>query len=452
MVLKLFRWFFLCVYIFWLAPVQLVQAQVEVGTGGGQENQKEVQVKPSAEDIAISERLTRILNATGWFEKVDVRVREGVVFLSGTADSRDHWEWAEHLAEKTEAVVAVVNNITIKDPDYWSFVPNYYNLTFSIRKISKKLPALILIIFIVLTTWFASKLSVLFVRWVLKFRVKSSLLRGVIARTAVIPVFLLGLYLTLYILGLTRLSMTVIGGTGILGLVVGFAFRDIAENFLASILVSLHHPFFKGDLIEISNYIGYVQGVNSRSTLLLSQEGNLIQIPNATVYKETIINYTANPITRDEFVIGIGYDDSIKQAQAVALEVLKNHDAIVSEPESFIIVSELASATVNLQVLYWFDISKHSRLKVRSSLMQLIKNAYAGAGITMPDDAREVIFPNGVPIHILEDFKELKRKSLSEKKESANEKPLDDDLQSESIEIEEQAKQLPDSHDEGNLL
>lgn len=428
------------------------QAQVSSEINGEVQNQKEVQVKPTAEDVAISARLVGILNATGWFEGIDVKVREGVVFLSGTADTREHWEWAEQLAKKTEAVVAVVNNIAIKEPGFWDLTPKWTDLTTGFVKMLKKIPRISLILLLLIVTWFASKTSVLFVRWALKFRVKSFLLRSVIARTAVIPIFLLGLYLTLHISGLSRLAMTVIGGTGILGLVVGFAFKDIAENFLASILVSVHHPFSKGDLIEVAGYEGYVQGVNSRSTLLLSQQGNFVQIPNATVYKACIINYTANPVTRDEFVIGIGYDGSIMQAQSIALKVLEKHEAVVAEPESFVIVSELASATVNLKILYWFNISKHSRLKVRSSIMRLIKNAFDEAEITMPDDAREVVFPKGVPVQMLDKEYGSKPKDDSTSKEKPNEKCTEANLESESIDIKKQNKQLPNSLSGGNLL
>ncbi len=71
------------------------------------------------------------------------------------------------------------------------------------------------------------------------------------------PVALLGLYLVLKVSGMTRLAMTVLGGTGLVGLVIGFAFRDIAENFLASILLSVQNPFRYGDLIEVAGYLGY---------------------------------------------------------------------------------------------------------------------------------------------------------------------------------------------------
>ena len=108
----------------------------------------------------------------------------------------------------------------------------------------------------------------------------------------------------LRVAGLTQLALTVLGGTGLIGIIIGFAFRDIAENFLASLLLSMRNPFNGGDLIEVAGYTGIVQNLNTRSTVLLTLDGNHVQIPNATVYKSTIKNYSSIPSRRAEFLVG----------------------------------------------------------------------------------------------------------------------------------------------------
>ena len=124
---------------------------------------------------------------------------------------------------------------------------------------------------------------------------KRRLLLNIVVRAFSIPVFLLGLYFVLQAAGLTRLALTILGGTGLAGIIVGFAFRDIAENFLASILLSVRNPFRTGDLIEVAGHTGIVQNLNTRSSVLLTLDGNHVQIPNATVYKSTIKNYSSMP-------------------------------------------------------------------------------------------------------------------------------------------------------------
>ena len=96
-------------------------------------------------------------------------------------------------------------------------------------------------------------------------------------------------------------------GTGLIGLILGFAFRDIAENFIASLLLSIQRPFKIDDVIEVEGRLGIVKKVTARATTLVDYDGNHIQIPNATVYKNIIKNLTAYPKMRGKVEIGIGY-------------------------------------------------------------------------------------------------------------------------------------------------
>jgi small-conductance mechanosensitive channel len=226
----------------------------------------------------------------------------------------------------------------------------------------------------------------------------------VVVRAISIPVLLLGIYFVLQVAGLTRLAVTVLGGTGLVGIIVGFAFRDIAENFLASLLLSVRNPFSTGDLIEVAGETGIVQNLNTRSTVLLTLDGNHVQIPNATVFKSTIKNYSSTPTRRAQFLVGIGYDSSVAQAQMLISGILKEHPAVLDQPEPLVLVDELGAATVNLRVSYWFDSRTYSPAKANSALLRLTKNVLLEAGIELPDPAREVVFPKGVPlIQISED-------------------------------------------------
>ncbi len=351
--------------------------------------------EPSAE---VEQRLERTLHTTGWFDDVSVRFDEGVLFLSGVADSEEHRDWASQLAEKSAGVVAVVNQIKSVENSDWDLSGPRRELHRMLAEAWSYLPILAVAFLLLVTTMLVARASVTFVRRILHGRLQSQLLRNVAARAASVPIFVAGLYLVLRISGLTRLAVTVLGGTGLIGLVLGFAFRDIAENFLASLLISLQRPFASGDLVEVAGHTGYVQSVNTRATLLMTLEGNHVQIPNATVYKDTITNFTANPNARFDFAVGIGYEDSLAKAQSVALDVLRKHPAVVPDPEPLVLVEELGASTVNLRVYFWINISRYSHYKVRSAVVRMTKKAFELAGISMPDEAREVIFPKGVPV------------------------------------------------------
>lgn len=298
-------------------------------------------------------------------------------------------------------------------------------------------------------------------RSMLRTRVQARLLRNVMARTVGVFTFLIGAYIVLRLSGLTQLALTLVGGTGLLGLIIGIAFRDITENFLASIFLSIQRPFRTGDLVEVDGMTGYVQQLNVRTTVLMTLNGNLVQIPNSTVYKSNLRNFTSNCNRREEFSIGIGYDDSINDAQEIARQVLENHPAILNDPEPAVLVDSLGQATVNLRIYFWLDGCEHSWLKVRSSVIRLVKRAFQKEGISMPDESREVVFPKGVPVTLIDRENGQASAARAAGGESPDPSPEERDeastkaeagLYSEAAVIEEQARQADPLNEGENLL
>lgn len=367
-------------------------------------------------DAAIAQRLDDILTATGRFSDVDVRVENGVVFLSGEATRESFKESARELALRTEDVVFVVNNIAVVEPieSIWDFAPAWAEIRTIGRQTVRSLPLLVLGLAIVLATIAGGRVVARLTRHSLRGRVESQIVREVVVKTVVVFVIILGIYFFLRLAGLTRLAVTMLGGTGLFGLIVGFAFRDIAENYLASLLISVQKPFRIGDTIEVEGNIGVVQKVTTRGTVLMAFDGNFIQLANSTVYKSTIRNMTANPKTRLDFVVGIGYDNSITQAQEVVLQVLHDHPAVLADPEPQVLVERLGASTIDLRVYYWFNIHEFSLLKVRSAVMRLTVRALVEAGISLPDEAREIVFPKSVPVRMLEPEEEARKEEAVE--------------------------------------
>ncbi|MCB1742175.1 MAG: mechanosensitive ion channel [Gammaproteobacteria bacterium] len=401
-----------------------------------------VAVTAPARDAEIARRLSNILLATDRFEDPKVAVDDGIVVLSGGVRDIDERQWAADVARRTQGVVAVVNNIHVIDPPLWSLEPATRELDALWRQIVRALPLFVLGLSILLVTLaVAGAFARLFTR-LLGGRIDNALVRSVLQKVLYAGVIVLGIYLFLRVSGLTQLAVTVVGGTGLLGLVLGFAFRDIAENFLASILISIQKPFRLGDAIEVEGRSGIVQRVTTRGTVLLDFDGNHIQIANATVYKSTIKNFTANPKIRADFMVGIGYEASIVQAQDIALGVLREHSAVLDDPEPTVLVEELASSTINLRLYFWIDGHAHSKLKVRSAVMRLVIRAFEAAGISLPDDAREVIFPQGLPVRMLESEPKAAPEPPTRAPDSASEATAaEGDLASEARDIERQARQ-----------
>ncbi|WP_299831166.1 mechanosensitive ion channel family protein [uncultured Roseobacter sp.] len=357
-----------------------------------------VALEPTASDVTIAERVESIFEATGWFINPVVRVQEGVAFLDGTVALADHRTWARDLAAKTDGVVAVVNRLEVEQKVSWSLDPARRELRNFMQQTIVAMPLVLLSLFILPLSWMLARLVSRIARWMMGSRIQSPFLKDIIARTISFPVFLLGLYLVLQIAGLTQLALSVMGGAGVLGIVIGFAFRDIAENFLASLLLSIRQPFRRGDWIRVDGQEGLVQSMNTRSTVLISGEGNHIQIPNSAVFKNTIENFSAAAKRRDTFDVGIGYDASVVQVQQIITDLLNENDMIYDDPHPMVLVDSLGASTVNVKVYYWYDFSKLSPLKLKSALLRQAKKALTEGGVSMPDEAREVIFPQGIPI------------------------------------------------------
>ncbi len=451
-------------------PMQTVTAQEEpkpLQDEAGAEDDKyspapdRVDVRPAARDDEIGQRIQRVLIATEWFTDPQVRVQEGVVFLSGVAESEELREWAGELARSTQDVVAVANRMRVGDRSIWDFQPAFLGLTELWRDFIRALPLVLFGLLILSLSAVVSVLATRGARSMLRPRIQARLLRNVVARTVGVLTFLIGAYIVLRLSGLTQLALTLVGGTGLLGLIIGIAFRGITENFLASIFLSMQRPFMTGDLVEIDNITGYVQQLNVRTTVLMTLNGNLVQIPNSTVYKSNLRNFTTNCNRREEFSIGIGYDDSINDAQEVARQVLADHPAILNDPEPAVLVDSLGQSTVNLRIYFWLNGREYSWLKVRSSVIRLVKRAFQKEGISMPDESREVVFPKGVPVTLIErengeqsDAGRAGIKSAVSSREEGDDVSTEAEagLYSEAVVIEEQARQAGPVNDGENLL
>lgn len=419
-----------------------------------------VDVQPLANDPEIENRLTSIMSATEWFEKPRAEVKEGVVFLYGGTSTQRYKDWAGDLARSTQDVAAVVNRIEIRESSVWDMSPVKAEVWAMWRRFLLAVPYLLLGLLIMSCAVLLARIGTRIGRQIFVSRYETPLLREVLARTLGTAIFIVGLYFVLRIFGLTRLAVTVLGGTGLVGLVLGIAFRDITENFLASIFLSLQNPFRTGDLVQISGETGYVQRLTARTTVLMTLDGNYVQIPNSTVYKSSIVNLMSNPNRRESFMISIGYRESISDAQAIAMRVLSDHPAVLKDPEPWVLVDGLTPEMVNLKIYFWFNGREHSIFKVRSSIIRLVKAAFQEKGIRLPaapgaafairqlEDAIAAAAAkamaqgytelNGVPNNSRE------RKVISTRAESG--------LQSEEKELQSQADQARPAEDGQDLL
>lgn len=185
-----------------------------------------------------------------------------------------------------------------------------------------------------------------------------------------------------------------IAGLGITSVAVGFAFKDVLQNFFAGILILWRKPFVIGDQIKVRDYEGTVEEINVRSTRLKTYDGERAVLPNGDVYTSAILVRTAYDTRRVKFEVGIGYKDSIEGAREIIHRVLNTTEGVLPEPAPWVYVAELAPSSVNFTIYFWTNSQQANILKVRDKVATRIKLALDEAGIDMPYPHRVVLLQN----------------------------------------------------------
>jgi small conductance mechanosensitive channel len=177
---------------------------------------------------------------------------------------------------------------------------------------------------------------------------------------------------------------SLIGSVGLIGLAIGFAVRDVIENYLASVLLSLRQPFRPDDLVSIDGREGRVLRLNSRATMLMDLDGNHVRIPNSIVYKATIVNFDRNPARRFSFRIHVDPDQPLSQALSVAGHALAETPGILADPAPMVVPDAFGEASTDLLCHAWINQQQVDLAKVRGAALIAIQTAFARAGIAMP--------------------------------------------------------------------
>lgn len=204
---------------------------------------------------------------------------------------------------------------------------------------------------------------------------------------------LIAILISLYIVGLAKIAASALGGLGLGAIIVGFAFKDIAENFLAGVIMAFKRPFRVGDVIESQGIVGSVVGMNLRETQMKTFEGKDVYIPNGHILKNPLFNYTIDGFIRHQFQVGIAYDSDIERVRKIIMDVLMKVDGVLTENKvPVIMVSEFGSSSVMMTIQYWtntFD-KNYSSVEVKTQAMRLVLEALQLNKVEMPNDVIEV--------------------------------------------------------------
>ncbi len=180
---------------------------------------------------------------------------------------------------------------------------------------------------------------------------------------------------------------------GIGGVAIGFAFKDILQNFLAGILILLTEPFQLEDQIIYKDYEGTVENIQTRATTIRTYDGRRVVIPNAELFTNAVTVNTAYDRRRLQYDIGIGYGDDIAKAKEIILEVLSRRDDVLKDPNPEALVVDLAGSTINIRARWWIDPPRRADAVASMDwVLENVCNELVAAGIDLPFPTQQILF------------------------------------------------------------
>ena len=240
--------------------------------------------------------------------------------------------------------------------------------------------------------YFAAKLVRSAVRRLSAGRAHGQNLGLVMGRIAQLAILAVGFFIAIVIVVPSIKASSIIQLFGISSVAIGFAFKDVLQNFLSGILILLNQPFRLRDQIRVGEFEGTVEEIQTRATLIRTYDGRRIVIPNSKVFTESVTVNTAYPSRRNEVVVGIGYSDDVAKARGIILEAIASCEGVEKDPAPDAIVTELAASSVNIRARWWSRSGMADFLKAQDLVIAAIRSRLTEAGIDLPFPTRQILF------------------------------------------------------------
>ena len=233
-----------------------------------------------------------------------------------------------------------------------------------------------------------------------RFDMRESL-QELLTRLAYIGIWILGILLAAMVMFPGMTPANALAGLGLGSVAIGFAFKDIFENFFAGILILWRFPFENGDYIECNGLMGQVVDVTIRDTYIRKVSGELVVIPNAMLFKNPVDVLTNQPHRRMEIVAGVAYGEDVDASRQVILDAVRSCTTVDHDRPAHVLASEFASSSINFDVIWWTDPKPLAARQSIDEVVAAIKRALDNAGIEIPFPYRTLTFKE--PLHTMAD-------------------------------------------------
>lgn len=212
---------------------------------------------------------------------------------------------------------------------------------------------------------------------------------------SIIYSFLIGIvvFTSLSVLQLDKAVTSILAGAGIVGLALAFAFQDIASNFMSGIFLFVRQPLHVGDIVKIKDYMGRVEEINLRDTVLRTFQGQMVIMPNKDVFQNPIENFSILGRRRFDLVVGVSYGDDLELVKEITLNAVKDIPGLCPDNPTTMFYQEFGDSSINFVVRLWINTTDQpAYLGVGSNAIMRIKKAYDQHDIMIPFPIRTLDF------------------------------------------------------------
>ena len=253
------------------------------------------------------------------------------------------------------------------------------------------LPQLVIAVVVLVVTTFLAKLAIAILRRLLGSHLRHSL-RDLIRQLAYIVIWVIGILTACMVIFPTLTPGNLLATLGLTSIAIGFAFKDIFENFFAGILILWRFPLEIDDYIECQTVKGRVEEITIRMTLVRQVDGELVILPNAFLFKSPVNVLTNHAHRRVSITCGIAYDQDIDAARAVIRKAVTGCRTVVGQKPVQIFATEFGDSSINFEIAWWTGSTPLQLRESRDEIVTAVKSALDAAGIEIPFPYRTLTF------------------------------------------------------------
>lgn len=259
-------------------------------------------------------------------------------------------------------------------------------------------PQILLSVMLLVVTWIIARLVVFVFRRAMKRSNLRPSLIVVLQKLIAVTIWAIGLLIAAAIIFPNLTPANLVAGLGLGSIAVGFAFKDIFENFLAGVLILLREPMRIGDFIECNGVEGRVEEITLRDTYIRQVDGQLVLVPNAMLFQNAVYVLTDQPTRRMTVICGIAYDEDIDQARNVIKEAVETVDSVDTSQPVEIFAQAFGSSSIDFEVTWWTESKPIDVRKSRDEVVAAVKRALDDADIEIPFPYRTLTFKDSLSL------------------------------------------------------